>query len=515
METFTTKLIRFQSQTKYYWFGALCLLLLLLLNSARKPANQVKLETVEDLKGLNEDIRNSFLVELAKLKELKVHNKSIYLSNRNLTLDGFVNIVHLQSEGITMDLLSTLDSREHIRNDLIERLILDLASTESNLFDKKMRSLEIIFQLRPELIESKIGESKGTPLQLAATEKFKNGKQLELIKMLIDNKANVNAQDYNNNTVLHWAVLCKASTDEVISLIKLLIESGAEPNSVNEWGQTFAHVAPSITTPEVFQEIVRYLDSIKNTKSFTIRDIQGAQVLHLAVFYYEKLENQTLEIFQSNGVDFNAKQDNNRNVLECAIGRTQDVDFLKTLIAFGADWKIKDEAGGNILHWAAFNGNFPAFKLFKSFGINVNAVQDKGRSGLSYAIMNGQNSTFIEKVIGLGANWRMINTEVNETGLHWAAASNNLSALKLFISFGANVNAETSYGDTPLHYAFFHASRIGENSFDLVKQLIEDGANPNIKNGNGDLPSDLAKNKIENEQLKQRVVNLLLSSMER
>ncbi|CAL8143333.1 unnamed protein product [Orchesella dallaii] len=323
METLTTKLIRFQSQTKYYWFGALCLLLLLLVNSSRKPANQVKLETVEELKGLNEDIRNSFLVELAKLKELKVHNKSIYLSNRNATLDGFVNIVHLQSEGITMGLLSVLDSREHIRNDLIERLILDLASTEPNLFDKKMRSLEIIFQLRPELIESKIGESKGTPLQLAAKETFENEKQLELIKMLIDNKANVNARDYNNNTVLHWAVLCKAST--VISLIKLLIESGAEPNSVNEWGQTFVHAAPSITTPEIFQEIVRYLDSIKNTKSFTIRDIQGAQVIHLAVFYYVKLENQTLEIFQSNGVDFNAKQDNNRNVLECAIGHTQDV----------------------------------------------------------------------------------------------------------------------------------------------------------------------------------------------
>ncbi|CAL8143327.1 unnamed protein product [Orchesella dallaii] len=464
---------RSELQRNKCWLGIVCFVLLFFENSAEagKSVQQVTLETVKKLEELNAD-------------------------NRNQTL-----------------LLSALDSREDIQNELIERFILDLASSEANLFDQKLRSLELIFQLKPELIESKLGEHEGTPLQLVAEQTFENGKQLELIKMLIDNKANVNSRDHRNGTVLHWAVRCNASTDEVISLIKLLIECGAEPNSVNKWGQTFVHYATCITSLNTFQEIVRYLDSIKNTESFTIRDIEGSEVLHLAVFYYEKLDNDTLQIFQSNGVDFNAKQDNNLNVLDCAIGGNQDDSFLKTLIAFGADWKSKRHVGQTILHSAAYNGNLPAFKLFKSFGINVNAADTEGRSVLAYAIMNGQNSTFIKKIIGLGANWRMANNEVKETGLHWAALTDNLSALKLFISLGANVNAKNDYGDTPLHYVFIPSSSIGDNTFEIVKQLVRNGANPNIKNEDGDLPLNLARNKIENKKLKRRVVNLLLKRM--
>ncbi|CAL8143322.1 unnamed protein product [Orchesella dallaii] len=492
MDRWTIK--RSQIPVKYNWFKRIACLLLIFccVNSAdgRSSAKQVKLETVEKLKELNVD-------------------------NKNDTLLEFVSLVHLQNESVTKGLFSALDSREDVRNELIERLILDLASSEASLFTDKLRSLELVFQLKPELIESKIGEHKGTPLQLAAEETFENGKQLELIQVLIDNKANVNLRDHHNSTVLHWAVRCNVSTDEVISLIKLLIESGAELNSVNEYGQTFVHHASCKTTPETFQEIVRYLDTIKNTESFTIRDKEGAEVLHLAVFYYERLENDTLQIFQSNGGDFNAKQDNNLNVLDCAVANTRDVSFLKTLIAFGADWRKKRETGDTALHWAAYNGNLPAFKLFKSLGTNVNSLDNNGQSVLTYTIMNGQNSTFIKKIIRLGANWKMVNREMKETGLHWAALTGNLSALKLFISLGANVNAKNSFGDTPLHYVFIPSSRIGNDTFEIVKQLVRNGANPNIRNEDGDLPLNLAKNKIENKRLKRRVVNLLLTRMGR
>ncbi|CAL8143320.1 unnamed protein product [Orchesella dallaii] len=293
--------------------------LLSLPSEGGKSARRVKLETVEKLEELNADNRNETLLEL-------------------------VNLVHIENQSVTKGLLSALDSREVIQNELIKRFLLDLASSEANLFDQKLRSLELIFQFKPELIEFKLGQHKRTPLQLVAEQTFENGKQLELIQMLIDNKANVNSWDHHNSTVLHWAVYCNASTDEVISLIKLLIESGAEPNSVNKWKETFVHYA-------------RYFS--RNCA----------------------LENDTLQIFQSNGVDFNAKQDNNLNVLDCAVANTRDVSFLKTLIAFGADWESKRPAGETILHFAAYYRNLPAFKLFKSFGINVNAADTGGGGG--------------------------------------------------------------------------------------------------------------------------------------
>ena len=57
-----------------------------------------------------------------------------------------------------------------------------------------------------------------------------------------------------------------------------------------------------------------------------------------------------------------------------------------------------------------------------------------------------------------------------------AVKNGNLDQVKLLISNGANINAETTYKWTPLHYAASHGY------LDIAKLLISNGANVNAEN---------------------------------
>ena len=74
------------------------------------------------------------------------------------------------------------------------------------------------------------------------------------------------------------------------------------------------------------------------------------------------------------------------------------------------------------------------------------------------------------------------------TPLHAANEKNQKLSLEfttLLLENGANVNAQDSMGNTPLHYAY------GSNFVNCVKLLIDYGANTSIKNNNDHFPLDM------------------------
>ena len=67
-----------------------------------------------------------------------------------------------------------------------------------------------------------------TALMYASTEGH-----LDLLKILLDNQADINAEDYSKSTPLHLA-----SFNGHLSIVENLVEEGADINSQDKWGNT-------------------------------------------------------------------------------------------------------------------------------------------------------------------------------------------------------------------------------------------------------------------------------------
>ena len=95
------------------------------------------------------------------------------------------------------------------------------------------------------------------------------------------------------------------------------------------------------------------------------------------------------------------------------------------------------------------------------------------------------NMSKVQDLLERGAD---VNAKTNsgQTPLHWASSMNELEIAKLLIDRGADVKAKDNWGDTPLH----RASRY--NRIEIVGLLLEKGADMGAKNRWENTPLGLA-----------------------
>ena len=102
------------------------------------------------------------------------------------------------------------------------------------------------------------------------------------------------------------------------------------------------------------------------------------------------------------------------------------------------------------LHWAAAKNKAETAQLLITWGANVNAKTDKGRTPLHWAARNNATET-AQLLLTQGAE---INAKDNKgsTPLHYAARNNAAETAQLLLTQGANVNTKNSEEATPLHW---------------------------------------------------------------
>lgn len=71
--------------------------------------------------------------------------------------------------------------------------------------------------------------------------------------------------------------------------------------------------------------------------------------------------------------------------------------------------------------------------------------------------------------------------------IHAATIGGHYKIVKFYIDNGADVNIQTKYGDTALHFAVFHNRSV------ILKMLLEAHADPTIANNVNKTPIDVAK----------------------
>ncbi|CAL8141651.1 unnamed protein product [Orchesella dallaii] len=326
--------------------------------------------------------------------------------------------------------------------DLIHVCLRDSELMPLPIFQDKFRIIQLLVSIYPALIESN-DSHYNSPLHRALSKP--NSRQLEVILMLIQNKANVNAQDNQGQSPLHYAVNQKPVPTHLLHIIKLLMNNKADPNLADKNGRTFLHCAAYNLSPTLYHDLVVYLVSVGKTKVFRSIDSHGSTVLHFAVYFMEPFY-ETFELFKENGTDFNAVDEHQNSVVFYAIKGGRNDTFLNILFAFGADWRILNKIGDTALHCAAQSGNVAALKLFISLGYDIDMTNSEWETALHKAL-EGDNEFVFEVVSEL----------VNKNG--------------------ACVGAKNKEGITPIDLArrLNAKGKVGQN----IQNLMEVAANPN------------------------------------
>lgn len=247
----------------------------------------------------------------------------------------------------------------------------------------------------------------------------------QVMKLLIDAKADLNAQDSHGGTPLHYAAQ-KGHKDAV----KLLISRGVSVERTNVLGETPLEEAimASQLEPVIILQSARHLN-------VNVLGQSGFNALQIAAF-------------------------------------ADRPDMIKLLVHdFGAQPSLT-KLGMPTLHIGAFNGGPQTVKALIEFAYaRVDETDSKFGETALHAAADGEHENAVATAVvlldkGAHVDARDIN---HYTPLHRAASKGNLEVVKVLKAAGASINACARSGETPLHFAALYGNA------DIVHYLIQQG----------------------------------------
>ncbi|KAI1921726.1 hypothetical protein LOZ58_004207 [Ophidiomyces ophidiicola] len=251
----------------------------------------------------------------------------------------------------------------------------------------------------------------------------------EVVRLLIENGANIDAVCSIRNTVLHYAAMsCNVDT------INLLINLGLTVNSNRETAFTPLHAAASALNEPAIRVLID-----RGAKVQCISSDLNSPLL-LAASHEDS--GAALELLIKNGADIDYVGPFESTALHKAAA-LKNVTGMRLLIRYGAKTNVRDQDGNTPLHMLLRHRNFQSkldlLQLFIDHGTNVNAPNEFG-----------------------------------SVPLHTAASIAEVEPVKILLEHGADVNRKDDHGYVPLHLA---SSAVGIRK-ELATLLLENGADP-------------------------------------
>ncbi|XP_068753853.1 E3 ubiquitin-protein ligase MIB2-like [Montipora capricornis] len=323
--------------------------------------------------------------------------------------------------------------------------------------------LKRMFKAHPDKVD--VVRSDKTALQIASHQGFTS-----VVELLVQMGANVNLQDSEGDTALHYA----AFGNQPLTAAALL-KGGADGNKRNKNKCSPLHVAVNKGYSEVVKTLLSY------SCNANAQDSYGDTVLHDAI-----------------AKDFS--------------------EIVELLVNFdGVDLSVKNKRGFNCLHHAALKGNARAVSLIVEKSPDLlNIVKEDGFSALHLASLNGHFAVvnaLIEAYPDIDVNLRNVR---QQTPLLLAVDKRHVTITRLLLQNGAQVNLQDDVGDSPLHVVvMYHSMKsAGSNvsrkelpatdpTFVITKLLVDHGADISQMNKDNKTPLQLCRD--------QRLREIMLS----
>ena len=217
-----------------------------------------------------------------------------------------------------------------------------------------------------------------------------NWLDLDVIKVLIDNGADVNTKGFMGVTPLHIA-----ASREDMEFIKVLVGKGADVNAETESYGNALLVKEGLWRGCF--ESLQFL--VFNGANVNAKNECGETLLHKTAISNE--DAGVARFLVSQGADVNAKDDNGRTPLH--VVRCHAVaEFLVSKVT---NVNVRDKKGNTPLHHAALRNNERIARLLVSEGADVNA-RNKGGNTPLHIVADDRCAEieFVEYLISQGAD---------------------------------------------------------------------------------------------------------------
>ena len=300
-----------------------------------------------------------------------------------------------------------------------------------------------------------------TPLMLAIM-----AENIETVKVLLKQGADVNATNDNHEAPLHYA----ARHNKNDSITQLLLRRGANIEAVNNSQMKALY----ISALQGNDAVCRYLLEAGGTVHALESD--GWTALHYLAMRGDPacMEPLISEAGADVEVFYNPNHFGSQSSTAYDTSSKRKVALVKLLLDRGADINAKSR-GYTALNLAVLSCQDLLVTTFLSHNASA--------QGTSLVCLNwGLSAENLEQLLKGGAMIEARDSRHRKTALIWAAETGSLAAIKVLLDCGANVNAQDDQSLSALRYAAANART------EIVQLLLERGADPELADWGGKTP---------------------------
>ncbi|XP_065835605.1 putative ankyrin repeat protein RF_0381 isoform X2 [Oscarella lobularis] len=330
---------------------------------------------------------------------------------------------------------------------------------------------------------------------------------IEVIGLLISKGCDVRAEDKDGEGLLHWAAFanCPKIAEQLIAnglnielrsdrgetpflvacrygsaaCVDLLISKGCNRLAEDRSGEGALNLSIMVKEFEMTKKLVKMGFDVNKPC-----ERNGFSSLHWAVLREKRIQI-VVKFLIDNGANLEAETKAGMTPLLIAVCCDDNVDLVDFLISKGCDvWK-KDRDGDGLLHLAAWRNRLKVAEYLIAIGMNIEHRNNRDETPFLLACKYG-NADFVDLLISKGCNRLAESTTGGALALAIIGRQFEMTQKLVKLGFDVNKPCEKADGYTSLHWA------VSKEGNQIVNFLIEKGANLEAKTKTGSTPIMIA-----------------------
>lgn len=312
------------------------------------------------------------------------------------------------------------------------------------------------------------------------TRAVQRGGNVELVKLLLDNGADINVVDESSE--LKNSVISTAAEFGLTEVVKLLAERNADVNVSGDEGVTPIYFAARHNKPETVQLLLDLGANLEMDEK--LNDWWGP--LHVAFDFVE-----VVRILLQNGADI-TRTSSGGNILFLA-SIYNEIEVVKVCLQYKQDLNIgyhhaaaRSYEGATALTASISGGHTETVKLLLEAGANFNQRGYLNKYPLQYTFTNGDSyGGPLRALLEYRPDLDLVDDDGN-TALHCLGETTPLAWVKLLVNAGASIEIRNKDLMTPLSIA------IKYHNTEIVEYLLSKNAQVNLTGGKYGTPLIIA-----------------------